>query len=273
MFSLNLECRQEEKDFLVAELWERGSIGLLELEETEGLTRLRAFFESDLDADPLIRQFAAYGARFEPEEPKEWVSISREGWQPRLVGSRFFLVPEWRSDATPPDRLRITINPGLACGTGAHEATQLCLEALERFVKPGMVVLDVGTGSGILSVASALLGAGHALACDLDPVAVEIARRNFRSASVPVSLFTGSADAVRPQSVDLIIANISAETVVALTPEFFRCLSRHGLALLSGFESGQVNGVQASIAENQGDVLAVEQKNGWMLIAASAHAD
>ena len=111
---------------------------------------------------------------------------ARDLLQPMEVGERFYLVPEWRDDPTPPGRFRIAVNPGMAFGTGVHETTRLCLEALEHYVRPGMRVLDVGTGSGILARAATLLGAERAYACDTDPIAVEIAGIGF----------VGSVDAV-----------------------------------------------------------------------------
>src|SRR5450759_68630 len=116
------------------------------------------------------------------------------------VGRRFYLVPEWRDDAAPEGRFRIAVNPGLAFGTGVHETTRLCIEALERHVRPESVVLDVGTGCGLLAQVAELLGARSVVACDTDPVAVEIARTRVRSAR----LFTGSASAVRPRSADIV---------------------------------------------------------------------
>jgi ribosomal protein L11 methyltransferase len=97
----------------------------------------------------------------------------------------------------------------MAFGTGVHETTQLCMEALEDFLKPGMRMLDVGTGSGILARAASLLGAGKVYACDTDPVAVEIAGGGF----------IGSADAVAAGSCDLVAANISPEAIIGLAPD------------------------------------------------------
>src|SRR6185312_10980629 len=99
--------------------------------------------------------------------------------QPMEVGQRFYLVPEWRDDPAPEGRFRVTVNPGMAFGTGVHETTQLCIEALEDFVQPGMIVLDVGTGSGILATVARLLGAERAIACDNDPIAIEVAQQGF----------------------------------------------------------------------------------------------
>ena len=130
------------------------------------------------------------------------------------IRDRFFLVPEWRSDAAPEGRFRIIVNPGMAFGTGLHETTQLCLEALETYVRPGARVLDVGTGSGILAHAAALLGAGPVWACDIDPEAVEIARGNAEP-----NLFIGSVDAVRSAAAGVIAANISPDAIARLAPE------------------------------------------------------
>ena len=124
---------------------------------------------------------------------------ARDLLQPMEVGARFYLVPEWRDDPTPAGRFRIEVNPGMAFGTGVHETTRLCLEALEQYLRPGMRVLDVGTGSGILASAAALLGAERVYACDIDPVAVEIAGMGF----------VGSVDAVAAGAADVVMANIS----------------------------------------------------------------
>ena len=116
--------------------------GITELSETS----LRAFFASD--APELRAAFDPYGARWEQVEERDWVAVAHARLEPMLVGERFFLVPVWRDDPAPAGRMRIVVNPGMAFGTGAHETTQLCIEALERRLRPGAAVLDVGTGSG-----------------------------------------------------------------------------------------------------------------------------
>lgn len=142
MFSLEIECERDEKDFLIAELWEQGSVGIAELNPC----KVRAFFEDSARRTALLGMYP--GSLLRVEEQRDWVQTARNLLQPMQVGERFFLVPAWRGDPTPPGRLRIAVNPGLAFGTGVHESTQLCLEALERYLSPGMTVLDVGTGFG-----------------------------------------------------------------------------------------------------------------------------
>src|SRR5271157_1714716 len=137
MFSLEIECGAEDRDLLIAELWELGSSGIVELDSA----RVRAFFEGSADRKKLLQLYP--GAGFREEEDRDWVQSARDLLQPMEVGRRFFLAPEWRADPAPQGRLRIAVNPGMAFGTGVHETTQLCLEALEEFRLPGMTVLDV----------------------------------------------------------------------------------------------------------------------------------
>jgi ribosomal protein L11 methyltransferase len=184
------------------------------------------------------------------------VHCARDLLQPMKVGERFFLVPFWRDDPTPPGRLRIAVNPGMAFGTGVHETTQLCLEALEKYLTPGMSVLDVGTGSGILAEAARLLGARLVYACDTDPVAVQIAGNGF----------VGSVDAIADASADLVVANISPQAIISLAPDLLRVLRRPGgVILASGFERDEVELVKARLPPAH----EVREKANWALIVVA----
>ena len=154
MFSLEIDCDTDDRDLLIAELWEWGCAGIVELPAGA----VRAFFEDSTDRRPLLAMFP--GSRERTEEERDWVQAARDLLQPMEVGRRFFLVPEWRDDPTPAGRLRIAVNPGMAFGTGVHETTRLCLEAMEHWVQPGMTVLDIGTGQGILARAAPRSRAG-----------------------------------------------------------------------------------------------------------------
>ena len=137
---------------------------------TEEENGLRAFFADDPEAESLLQRFAGFSPELREEKPTDWEQVTRDAWPPLCVGERFYLVAPWDDAApTPPGRLRLKIYPGMACGTGRHPATQLCLQAIERYVQPGACVLDVGSGSGILSDASRLVGAGSVVGCDIDP--------------------------------------------------------------------------------------------------------
>ena len=230
MFSLLLHPAPDREDFLVAELHECGTAGIAE--EDGGL---RAFFEIGENAEALARRFSDFAPELREEQPADWERVTRDAWPPLCVGERFYLVAPWDSAvATPPGRLRLEIHPGMACGTGRHPATQLCLEAIERYVQPGARVLDVGSGSGILSEAARLMGAGCpigcVLGCDIDPAAVRIARERVR-----VPMFVGSADAVKSRWADVVIANIDGPSLESIAPEIARVRKPESTLILSGF--------------------------------------
>jgi ribosomal protein L11 methyltransferase len=244
VFSLEIEPAAEDRDFLIADLWEQGSCGIV---EPEG-HKVRAFFEDSANRAAMLARYP--GARLrEEDEDRDWVQSARDLLQPMEVGSRFFLVPEWRNDPAPPGRFCIAVNPGMAFGTGVHETTRLCIEALEEFVTPGSAVLDVGTGSGILRKAAKLLGAEKTYACDVDPVAVEIAG----------DAFVGSVDAVRAGCMDVVVANISPEAIIALAPELLRALRPGGALIASGFETHEAVSVQRALPEES----KIRVKGNW----------
>lgn len=187
-----------------------------------------------------MRRFAEFSPEFRQEAVADWEQATREAWPPMCVGERFFLVAPWDNtgpDAapTPPGRLRLEIYPGMACGTGRHPATQLCLQAIERYVRPGARVLDVGSGSGILSAAAVLMGAAAVIGCDIDFPNVTIA-----SERVHVPMFVGSADAVRAGWADVIVANIDAPTLERIAPELNRARRPGSKMILSGFPEWDV---------------------------------
>ena len=195
---------------LIAELYEAGTTGII---EHDGW--IEAFFDD--------REVAARFGDPVPADSTDWVQHTYDAWPPLLVGEKFFVVAPWRSDPTPAGRLRLELDPGMQCGTGQHPCTQLCLEAMERIIRPGDAVLDVGSGSGILSIAAKLLGAGRVVACDIDPDAAKM-----------VPFFVGSADAVRSGSFDLVVANINETVIEDLRAEFERVARAANSVRLSG---------------------------------------
>jgi ribosomal protein L11 methylase PrmA len=196
-------------DELTADLWQAGTLGI-----AEGPGYFDAFFG---DADTA----RAFGDPVEAPEI-DWVGRIREAWPPLLVGEKFFVVAPWRTEPAPPGRIRLEINPGGQFGTGRHATTQKCLEALERLVQPGDSVLDVGSGSGILSVAAKLLGAGRVVACDIDPDSL-----------APVPFFLGSVDAVRDAAFDVVVANINEDVMGSMHADLLRVARKR---ILSGFQ-------------------------------------
>jgi ribosomal protein L11 methyltransferase len=220
MWSIFIPSRPDEQDALIAVLWERGTSGIIE--ESDGL---RAFFDDAMDP----RQMAFAQSEFRRESAGPYV-FAQENWDAVLIGNRFFVAPPWLDTPVPPGRIRLSIDAATAFGTGRHETTQLCLEALEKHLKPGACVLDIGCGSGILSLAARLLEAGSVFSCDIHEDALQSARHHTQA-----PLFLGSADALRPAIADLVLANISARIVDRLAADLKRVLKPGALLILSGF--------------------------------------
>jgi ribosomal protein L11 methyltransferase len=256
---LVIQTTDDRKDALSAELWESGTTGIVEEDEGEGRVVLKAFF--DEQAPDAAERF---GGEWRAVADRDWIEVARSQWQPVLVGGRFFLVPVWRDEPTPEGRIRIEIDSGMACGTGWHPATQLALEAMERSLRPGDTVFDLGTGSGILSVAAARLGAGQIVACDIDGQAVALAAQRLRADGIEAALFTGSARAVASGSVDLVVANINAEAILQLLTEITRVLKPGGRAILSGFNLRGAARLRPALGAEGLPIRASLEKEDWI---------
>ena len=230
VFSILLKPRPELEERVIAELSECRTTGIVE--EDAGI---RAFFETTADRGELLRRFRDYAPELREEKLVDWEQATRDAWPPMLAGDRFFLAPPWCVEPTPAGRLRLPIYPGMACGTGRHPATQLALQAIEKYVRPGDHVVDVGTGSGILAAAAMLVGAGKVVACDIDPEAVAVARERL---DTPV--FVGSASAIRSGWADAVIANIDSAAIEELAGEFERIRRPGGTLILTGFPEWDV---------------------------------
>jgi SAM-dependent methyltransferase len=214
-----------DKDILIAGLWELGTCGIIE--EPGGL---RAFFEESIASIEIRARWPSRAGEIRPEPIFPEPSFRRDNWEPVTVGERFYVATPWVSIPTPPGRFRLEIEASTAFGTGRHESTQLCLLALEKHLKHGDTVLDVGCGSGILTRASQMLGAGQAVGCDISFDALTIARLH-----VQAPLFAGSADAVIENFADITVANIGPSIVDRLAAELKRVTKPGGIVLVTGF--------------------------------------
>ena len=241
MISLSLECRETESELLSAELWDQGATGIQEEDLPGGRVRLRAWFDSN---EGLASRFSTFMPLVREEHFVDWEEVTRQAWQPVEVGLRFYLAPEWDESDTPEGRVRLTVHPGMALGTGDLPATRLALTALERHVRAGERVLDVGTGTGILLAGACLLGARGA-GCDIDFESARTARHNLIQDAHPPRVFAGSLRAVAPGSADVVVANINAATHETLAVEYARVARR--LIILAGFPERHESGVEQAL--------------------------
>ena len=247
-WSVTLDAPAVERDQLIADLWEAGTVGVTEDEDW-----VRAFFEETVDSGDVLRRFAPYQPRFERDDGHDWVRHAQSMWQAVAVGERFWLVPEWEEDAAPQGRMRLSMRSGMACGSGSHPATQLCLQALEKTVAPGAAVLDVGTGSGILAEAARLLGAAFVVGCDIEHDATLVAKRNVPE----IAVFTGSLRSIRTGTFDTVVANLNAATIATLGSELQRVSRR---VVVSGFHEDEQGWVEKQVPKPVSERLELD---GW----------
>jgi ribosomal protein L11 methylase PrmA len=182
---------------------------------------LRAYFEDSTEPETIHHLLDTLTATIETNLPPIAVHEANDS-EPMLIGTRFVLVPA--------NRIVLPIDAAMAFGSGRHESTQLCLEALEQYVKPGQTVFDIGCGSGILSLAAQKLGAAVVIGADIDESAISVARRHFSG-----PLFAGSADGFPSHAADLVLCNISGKVADHLAADLQRIAKPSGLVIIAGF--------------------------------------
>lgn len=194
-----------------------------------------AFFPAPVKglAERLTALAARQEAAWEERAPVDWAARYQASLKPLPVGRRLMILPSPEASNPCPGRTVLRLEPGCAFGTGEHYTTASCLAVLEERLRPGMAVLDVGCGSGILSAAARLLGAGETVACDVDGEAVRVASETGRRNGVSIRLLTGGVEAVRGRF-GLVLANILAETLLEILPLLEERLDAGGSLVLSG---------------------------------------
>lgn len=223
-------------------------------------------------AEPTLRELAE----------EDWATVWRKHYQPMRVGQRLIIVPAWQADdldlasesGSGQPLLPIVLDPGMAFGTGLHPTTRLCLAALERSVAPGQAVLDVGCGSGVLSIAAARLGAGHILATDIDPIAVAATLENWERNELGhgVEVREGSlpAPGERPGGWPVVVANILADVIVLLLDQGLdKLLAPGGRLVLSGIIEQRAGDVVAALERCNLPVVERTREGDWVCLVAT----
>lgn len=204
-------------------------------------------------------------------EEADWAEAWKKFYSVLHVGSRTVIKPSWLDYSPKSGEIVIELDPGMAFGTGLHPTTRLCLAALEKHVKPGAKVLDIGTGSGILAIGAARLGAAAVYARDVDPIAVETASKNVQMNGVGqvVRVSAGSITAdEEAENADLIVSNILAETIAGLAPAFAHHLSAKRILIASGILAEKRETVAAALATVDMNVFETVQEDAWLVMVA-----
>lgn len=221
----------------------------------------------------LEERFRAENIRFKILTDKCDVEGCLENWKkyfyPIEIGRRLLIRPVWREDYSPNGRTVLHLEPGIAFGTGTHETTRLCLEALEEHITDGATVLDVGCGSGILAVASLLLGAKSAIGIDIDELAVKSSRENAERNGVSdryTAIHGNLADKVTG-TYDVITANIVADAIIMLSGDIEKHMHKDTVYIMSGIIDSRFDDVLAALPKSL-KIIETREEKGWYCISA-----
>lgn len=200
---------------------------------------------------------------------EDWLNNWKQYFQPSPVGEKLLIRPTWRKNYDPEGRIVINLDPGLAFGTGTHETTRLCLEVLEKIVKEDTTVLDVGCGSGILGIASLLLGAKSAVGVDIDPMAVKTAKENavLNNVEDKFTAIEGNFTEKVSGKFDIVVANIVADAIIFLSQGVKTFMKKDSTYIMSGIIDTRVGEVIEEVSKN----FEITQKlflNGWYCLTA-----
>lgn len=258
------------------------------LDESPVLT-VKAYFAAGPELERNVAEVTAYLASlcaglpdFSPLPPvasvvkqEDWATSWKQYFHTGTIGRRLVLKPSWEEFTPKGDQVVIEIDPGMAFGTGTHPTTRLCLEALERIVDAAppftgsslpasFNVLDVGTGSGVLSIAARKLGAGHMVALDIDPQAVEVARENLANNGIfeALDVCTTPVSEIMAEF-SVVFANILAEDLIRMSPMLTPRLLKGGMLILSGILTEKEAGVIAAYAATGLTLVEVTRLEEW----------
>jgi ribosomal protein L11 methyltransferase len=195
-----------------------------------------------------------------------WAEAWKAHYEPLRVGERMVISPSWREPESRDGDIVVRIDPGMAFGTGLHATTQLCLAALERLVRPGVSVLDVGTGSGVLAIGADLLGARRVVAVDIAPHAVETARQNAAANGATIEAATGQVSGLPPERFDVVVANLLAVTVIEEARQLAERVLPHATLVVSGVLADQADEVCGALAEAGLRRHRIDASGDWVAI-------
>ncbi|MFN8378210.1 MAG: 50S ribosomal protein L11 methyltransferase [Anaerolineae bacterium] len=249
-----------------------------------GLLALRAYLPEDARAPEAVRQLIdALGymnmmypmpePEFRTVDEQDWAEAWKAHYQPVRIGRRLLIRPLWIEMELAPDDLEIALDPGMAFGTGTHPTTQLCLEVLEDIVTPGVTVLDLGCGSGILAIGAAKLGAESIWAIDIDPIAVDVTIENAQQNRVldQITAEEGSLETALQsgRQFDILAANILARVIIGMCEQGLgEVLRPGGLAVFSGIIAEQADDVEVALRQTGLEPTGRRQLGDWIAIEA-----
>lgn len=260
----------------------------------ENISQIRLYIENDAQTPEKLSALKSELAAFRSQLPdrdlgslevclenlqeEDWENSWKQYYQPIPIGEKLLIVPEWLHPENPEGRVPVLLDPGMIFGTGAHASTQMCLKALEKHLQGGETVIDLGSGSGILSIAALLLGADRAVGVDIDPKAEDIARENAALNHLTAPRFTATTGNVigdeammrtlSQEKYDVVLANIVADVIIPLAPVVPHFLKDSGVFICSGVLNTRLAEVESAIRAAGLQVVAQQEQNDWCCLTA-----
>lgn len=302
---VQIKTTAELEDLVSSILYDAGATGLaiedprdiLELSQSEGNwdfvdpslidfhydgVTIKAYFAESEDLEntiQYIRDRIKSNPMFNADEhivkisvvnEKDWAESWKKYYKPIKIGENIVIKPSWENYDLDEKDIMIELDPGMAFGTGTHETTAMCTEALEKHIKPGDKVYDIGCGSGILSIVSAKLGASKVIGVDLDEVCVKVSNENVMLNNVEdvVEIRQGNLLDVVNEKANIIVSNIIAEIIAGMTKDLKNYLEDNGIFITSGIIVEKIELVEKALLDNGFKILDIKKKNGWACIIA-----
>ncbi len=287
-----IEDESEFNDFLeeTKDSWDYVDDELIK--KMSGDTRVIAYVSDDIAGRELLtgirgsmaelseinenNVFGRLEVEIEGTKTEDWANAWKQYFHTMEIGEKLIIKPEWETIDKETDRIVFNINPGMSFGTGSHQTTQLCLEQLEKYVVPGCRMLDLGCGSGILSVVSLLLGAKEAVAVDIDPNCIDTAYENAAMNGITKDTYTViSGNVVTDPDVKAVIsqhkyevvaANIVADVIIGLAPAAREYMKADGVFITSGIIDGRQEEVKEALTSQGFTVVDMQRRKDWWSI-------
>lgn len=273
----NRECWDYVDDGLRDKMKHDTRVSCYITNDANGAEQLAAIKETmnelkSLDSD---KKFGSLEILLENVSEEDWANSWKQFFKPITIGDKILIKPLWEDDPENREgRIIFNVDPGMVFGTGTHETTKLCIEAAEKYIKSGDNVLDLGCGSGILSIISLLLGAGQATAADIDPKALDIAYANAERNGIDKSRYNvlignivtdkDLQDKIGYNKYDVVFANIVADVIIALAPLVTKQIKKDGVFIVSGIITERSDEVTEALKQNGFDIIEKNIENGWV---------